>query len=69
MWLLGTSCGSDVEEVIKDMPHFRIQVFALLHFCDVVLQSGEDCVELALIGFLPRVEFDDSFLEDADEVD
>ena len=45
------------------------QVLAVLHFGKVVVQVGEDGMELVLVGLLGSIEFDDSALEDVDEVE
>jgi hypothetical protein len=65
---IGLHAGSEDEQFAEGPCHFGLEILALLHFGEVVLQTGEYAVELALVGLLPHVEFDDPSLEDSDEV-
>lgn len=50
------------------MGELGFHIFVLFHFGKVLLELEEDLMELLFVSVLVKVKFDDSALEDVDQV-
>lgn len=58
----------EIDQLSKGVWEFGFEVFALFHFGEMALKGCEDCMELGLVCVFVGIEFDDSALEDGDEI-